>query len=390
MYCLLLRSSIPCRVIAAGGDGTVNWILSSVMAVKWTSDRTPAVAIIPLGTGNDTARTFGWGAAFDGARMVQRVVDACSDMSTPTTAFNRWEAVLTFGAPLTVNQASKLPPFVHPFVQAASAGPAAARPDSAGRFSQDTGATAASLSSTPELKQALLPVADDRLLNDGAAASAIVLDNVRGSNNAGAAGAAAPRSQYAFQFNNYFSYGLDSQILQEYHDCREAHRWCFCHRCVNLACVGFFGAVATCCCLAKEPDLEIDIRSSPDADWQRLPLPEGLVGLVLLNNKTYAGGRSLWGPDDVQPGDVALVGHAQDVGDGLLELVGLSSSVHLGCISLHCSHGLRLAQAAEVRISCRNAMHLQSDGEPWPSSPLECIVRKAPSAVMLVNRRRAS
>ena len=45
----------------AGGDGTVGWVLSSVRALRDLSATSiPPVGIIPLGTGNDLSRSFGW------------------------------------------------------------------------------------------------------------------------------------------------------------------------------------------------------------------------------------------------------------------------------------------------------------------------------------------
>ncbi|MBA0710242.1 hypothetical protein Golax_025229, partial [Gossypium laxum] len=57
------------RVVVAGGDGTVGWVLGCLgMLHEKDQFPVPPVAIIPLGTGNDLARSFGWGGSFPFAR----------------------------------------------------------------------------------------------------------------------------------------------------------------------------------------------------------------------------------------------------------------------------------------------------------------------------------
>ena len=50
------------RILAAGGDGTVAWILKTIRDLRL--DPEPHVAVMPLGTGNDLSLSFGWGNTF--------------------------------------------------------------------------------------------------------------------------------------------------------------------------------------------------------------------------------------------------------------------------------------------------------------------------------------
>lgn len=52
--------SVQCRILVAGGDGTVGWILNEI--VRKNIKPLPEVAIMPIGTGNDLSRVLNWGA----------------------------------------------------------------------------------------------------------------------------------------------------------------------------------------------------------------------------------------------------------------------------------------------------------------------------------------
>lgn len=47
-------------VLAGGGDGTVNWLLSELIDAKINFKKI-IFGAFPLGTGNDFAKNLGWG-----------------------------------------------------------------------------------------------------------------------------------------------------------------------------------------------------------------------------------------------------------------------------------------------------------------------------------------
>lgn len=79
------------RLIVAGGDGTINWVLDALNS--YPSHLHPPIATIPFGTGNDTSRVLGWGNGLWHARA-RTVLEAAA--KAPVTGLDRWEFTIKF------------------------------------------------------------------------------------------------------------------------------------------------------------------------------------------------------------------------------------------------------------------------------------------------------
>jgi len=75
------------RLIACGGDGTVGWILSVMDSMSFPPGQTPAIGIIPLGTGNDLSRSLNWGGKYRDKPLRKVLLDMAK---ADVTHMDRW------------------------------------------------------------------------------------------------------------------------------------------------------------------------------------------------------------------------------------------------------------------------------------------------------------
>ncbi|KAG7386213.1 hypothetical protein PHYPSEUDO_000534 [Phytophthora pseudosyringae] len=211
-------------------------------------------------------------------------------------------------------------------------------------------------------------------------------------------------SQKRVVLNNYLGVGVDAQVALEFHEQRERSPGLFMSQFVNKLWYSQFGAknflVRTCAGLPEKIVLV--------CDGKRITLPEGTEGVILLNINSYGGGSKLWHDDsesDNEESDSASetdddeddrsrtssidsLATSTHFGpssphDGLLDVVAVYGTLHLGQMQVGLSKAVRLCQAKSVRITLKETLPVQIDGEPWLQNPSEMELSFLQQAFML-------
>ncbi|CAH0489823.1 unnamed protein product [Peronospora farinosa] len=209
------------------------------------------------------------------------------------------------------------------------------------------------------------------------------------------------KSQKRVVLNNYMGVGVDAQVALEFHEQRERSPRLFMNQFVNKLWYSQFGAknflVRTC---AGLPDKIVLV-----CDGKLITFPEGIEGIIILNINSYGGGSKLWHDDaqsDREDSDSASEtdddrSRTSSVGsldtsthfgpssphDGLLDVVAVYGTLHLGQMQVGLSNAVRLCQAKSVSLTLKETLPVQIDGEPWLQNSDEIDISFLQQAFML-------
>lgn len=322
------------RIVIVGGDGTIGWIISCVQELKrelnsgsthpisqWTP---PPIGIMPVGTGNDLARCLGWGSGYNEWKS-KGISNALNEiLHAKLRGLDRWELRFSPNAD-TMRRADSL--------MDKAIGLLTPRGGGAGSgFGAGSGG---------------------QLTPTGANANA----NANLSENS------------AFDFerkfmNNYLGVGVDARVAGLFHNIRESHPHFFQSQIGNKLVYTGMGALDVVGAVGDKQDLSSKVILL--CDEKRVELPK-CQGIIIVNIASYMGGIDVW-----QQSEGEVEKREQSMSDGLLEVLAVYGSFHLGKLTVGLSRATRIAQASRICLKTSARIPMQIDGEPFRQDP--CVI----------------
>ncbi|CAA0819400.1 Diacylglycerol kinase 4 [Striga hermonthica] len=303
------------RVVVAGGDGTVGWVLGCLGELnKQERLPVPPTGIIPLGTGNDLSRSFGWGGSFpfNWKAAIKRTLDKIT--TGPVVHLDSWHMLISTPA----GEELEIPHSLKPTEE------------------------------TP---------LDQELEVEGELPEKV--------------------SCYQGVFYNYFSIGMDAQVAYGFHNLRNEKPYLAQGPISNkLIYSGYSckqGWFFTPC--SSDPGLRslknilrIYAKKVNSSIWEQVPVPSSVRSIVALNLPSYGSGRNPWG--NLKPEYLEKRGFVEArADDGFLEVFGFKQGWHASMVMVELISAKHIIQASAIRFELRGGewteAYMQMDGEPW-------------------------
>lgn len=328
------------RVLACGGDGTAAWLLSALdKLAERGATYLPPIAVLPLGTGNDLARVLGWGGGYDS----EALGPICKKiMEGHEVLLDRWKIEIDN----VLEDEHEEDEEEH------------TETTSMLEFDIEDDEHSSDNNTHPDLQAEKTKSSKKKKKKKSGKSdkSEKPEENVHGPPEVQHHHPEAKPTQVKIM-NNYFSIGIDAKIALEFHRKREAHPSQFKSRGMNKVIYAGIGAGKI---FENLPNLSKCLRIT--LDGRPITLPKTIEGIIVLNLASYAGGKNPWGSPSRSDGFAP-----QSPCDGLFEVIGLTSSFHLGQIQTYLVDGLRIGQGRDITFTWVNndILPIQLDGEPW-------------------------
>lgn len=391
------------KLLVCGGDGTMGWLFSCIDRVQDHPGQFP-MAMMPLGTGNDLARTFRWGPGFSGRMLKKRFIDKVG--SAVPVPLDRWLISILPQMPLGEKEAKEhLPPTFSVSRHCPGVNAVTSVVTHRGQtFSRDLSRRASGLYTLDSPSMSKLQGEFDE-----SSVHSSQLDPCDEEEEVVASPApvrvSPPMSpsrgveSYDSVFCNYYSVGLDAVAALAFHEHRTRYPEKFKSQLRNQmyyiqkgfpAAGGFFHTPPP----KLYNILTLQIRRTVESELETIDLPRDLRGVIILNLQSYGGGRDLWGSagEDNQsclPWRKTRFSTPR-VDDGLLEVVGVSTIYKMGCImglNKMGVHAQQLAQGVEIKMKVSTSISMQIDGEPWNQAAGEVTITHFGRSTCLIPRK---